>query len=102
MGILRYHNEDFELDDRILAHLQVVISTKLRRGENFFFTWHVPASAGSGRHAIWVDNGVPLHITFSGSKVPSLNREWIEAMIVTTATSGGLQLTEEPAPEKKT
>jgi hypothetical protein len=96
LGILRYHNEEFELDDRILAHMQVVISTKLRRAENFFLSWSIAASNGSGRHAIWIDNGVPLHITFSGSKVPTLNREWIEAMILNAAASGGVQLTDEP------
>ncbi|UYN83504.1 MAG: hypothetical protein KIT89_12610 [Microcella sp.] len=97
MGVLRYHNEDFSFDDRLLAHMQVVISTKLRRGENFFLTWALPADAGSGRHALWVDNGVPIHITYSGSRPPSLNREWIEHLILTSA-GGAVHLNDDPPP----
>jgi hypothetical protein len=95
MGTLRYHNEDFSFDDRMLAHVQIVISTKLRRGENFFLTWSVPAGNGSGRHALWIDNGVPLHITYSGSRAPQINREWIEALILSSAT-GGVHLADDP------
>ncbi|KTS55178.1 ATP-dependent DNA ligase, partial [Microbacterium testaceum] len=28
-----------EFEDRLLAHLQVVIGNKLRRGEPFYFVW---------------------------------------------------------------
>ncbi|MBX9719024.1 MAG: hypothetical protein K2X36_09325 [Microbacteriaceae bacterium] len=95
MGLLRYHNEEFGFDDRMLAHVQIVISTKLRRGENFFLTWTLPASSGSGRHALWIDNGVPLHITYSGSRPPQINREWIEALILSSAT-GAVNLVDDP------
>lgn len=95
MGTLRYHNEEFTFEDRVLAHLQVVISTKLRRSENFFLAWNVPAGSGSGRHALWIDNAIPLHITFSGSRPPQLNREWIESLMVSSVT-GGIRLSEEP------
>nr|WP_218857185.1 hypothetical protein [Leifsonia soli] len=75
--------------------MQIAISTKLRRGENFFLTWPVPAELGSGRHTVWVDNGVPLHIFFSGSKVPTLNKDWIEAMIQTASRASGMIVMEE-------
>jgi len=97
MGVLRYHDEEFSFDDRLLAHIQVVVSTKLRRGENFFLTWAMPASSGSGRHALWVDNGVPIHITYSGSRAPSLNREWIEQLILASA-GGAVHVNEDPPP----
>lgn len=38
-----------DFDDRILAHLQLVITTKLRRSEAFTFTWKDDASIGDGR-----------------------------------------------------
>lgn len=98
MGTLRYHNEEFSFDDRVLTHLQIVISTKLRRSESFFLTWNVPAGSGSGRHALWIDNAIPLHITFSGSRTPQINREWIESLLVASVT-GGIHLSEEPPAE---
>jgi hypothetical protein len=95
VGTLRYDGESYELDDRVLFHMQIAVSTKLRRGENFFLTWPVAAELGSGRHTIWVDNGVPLHIFYSGSKSPALNKDWIEAMIQSGARASGMYLMEE-------
>jgi hypothetical protein len=95
VGVLRYQNEEFAFDDRMLAHLQIVISTKLRRSENFFLSWAVPVEGGGGRHALWIDNGVPVHITYAGSRAPQINREWIEALILSSAT-GGVHITDDP------
>ncbi len=97
MGALYYDGVEFELDDRILTHLQIVISTKLRRGEDFFFSWHLPVERGSGRNAVWIDNGVPIRFFYSGSRNISVNREWIESMIVSAGRASGLVLGEEPA-----
>jgi hypothetical protein len=95
VGTLSYDGENFELDDRVLTHLQIAISTKLRRGENFFLSWQVPVERGSGRHAIWIDNGVPIHFYYSGSRAISINRDWIESMIVSAGRASGLVLIEE-------
>ena len=59
----------------------------------------LPSSAGSGRHALWIDNGVPIHISYSGSRAPVINREWVESLILSSAT-GGVHLSEEP-PEQE-
>ena len=98
MGVLFYDGEEFDFDDRALAHLQIVISTKLRRGESFFLSWTVPIERGSGRHSIWLDNGVPVHFFFEGSKPPTVNREWIEGLLLSAGRANGLQLSEEPEP----
>lgn len=62
MGKLLYGEHSYELEDRLLAHLQVIVGMKLRRGENFFVTWRNPTSNGSGRQSLWIDNG--LHLSF--------------------------------------
>ena len=98
VGTLHYDGREYELDDRVLAHLQVVISTKLRRGENFFLTWIQPQERGSGRHTIWVDNGVPLHIYYNGSRLPAINRDWVEQLMLSAGRATGLQLGDEPEP----
>jgi hypothetical protein len=98
VGSLHYDGREFELEDRTLAHLQIVISTKLRRRECFFLTWVQPQERGSGRHTIWVDNGVPMHIFFAGSRLPGINRAWIDEMLVSAGRASGLQLGEEPDP----
>jgi hypothetical protein len=96
VGTLHYDGREYELDDRTLAHLQIVISTKLRRRECFFLTWVQAPERGSGRHTIWVDNGVPLHMFYGGSRLPAINREWIDALLVAAGKTAGLQLMDEP------
>lgn len=97
MGKLTYDSTlvaDF--DDRVLAHLQVVIGAKLRRGESFYFTWRDDPQVGDGRSTIWLNPGIPLGYKYFGSRPPSLNRDWIEALMVTANSSGGLRIVSEP------
>jgi hypothetical protein len=95
MGQLIYGPTTYVLDDRVLAHLQVVVGMKLRRGENFFVSWRSPDASGDGRQSVWIDNGMHLGFHYDGSRVPPVNREWAEAMVSSAATNFGLQLTDE-------
>jgi len=95
MGTLHYDGKAFPMDDRVLVHLQVVMSMKLRRNENFFLLWRNSASAGGGRNAIWIDNGVPIFCEYDGSRLPAINRDWIETLAGSASTNFGLQITEE-------
>lgn len=94
MGILTYDEHPYALEDRLLAHLQVVISLKLRRREGFFLSWGAPADEG-GRHSIWIDNGVSIRFQFDGSRPPSINRDWVETLVLSANTNSGLVLTAE-------
>ena len=95
MGKLVYGATEFDLDDRLLAHLQVITSIKLRRGENFFVTWRNSPPRGSGRQSVWIDNGLHLAFAYDGSRPPEVNRDWIEAMSTSASSTFGLQLTDE-------
>jgi hypothetical protein len=90
MGSLVYESMAFEFDDRLLAHLQIVIVNKLRRGESFVMSWRVSADAGSGRAAIWMHPSLPLYFEFGGSRVPSINREWLGRLANSADSSLGL------------
>lgn len=86
---------DFE--DRVLAHLQVVISNKLRRGESFVFTWRDDASLGDGRTSVWLNANLAMSFKYFGSRAPALNRTWIEALAITANSPTGLYVVPEPA-----
>jgi hypothetical protein len=94
MGTLQYGQRSYKVEDRLLAHLQVLISIKLRRRENFFVSWPKSTMEGSGRVSIWVDNGVPIACEYDGSKAPAIQREWVESMVEAASSSLGLQITE--------
>ena len=46
----------FEIDDRALAHLRIVIMNKLRRSESFMFDLTI--SDGSGHRSFWINPAV--------------------------------------------
>ncbi|WPO86269.1 ATP-dependent DNA ligase [Herbiconiux sp. KACC 21604] len=87
---------EVEFDDRVLAHLQVVIGAKLRRGESTFFSWRDSADSGDGRTTTWVHPLADVTFKFYGHRNPSINGAWVEALMLEANKPGGLQLVEEP------
>lgn len=85
-----------EVDDRALAHLQVVIIDKLRRGEHFA----VSLSDGTRLAMMWVGPSTPLQFIYHSSRGERLNRAWIEALATEGGFSGVLALSPEPPPER--
>lgn len=97
MGTLTYDSTlAADFDDRTLAHIQFVIGAKLRRDEPFFFTWKDDTSIGDGRSTIWVHPAVSLTFKFVGSRMPTISREWIDLLILSANSAGGLHLVPEP------
>jgi hypothetical protein len=86
-----------DLDDRALAHLQIVIGNKLRRGEAFAFSWAKDASLGHGRTTVWIHPGSTLVFSFHGGRAPQINRTWVEALMMAANSPHGLYLLPEPA-----
>lgn len=97
MGRLTYDSTlTAEFDDRVLAHLQVVIGAKLRRGESFQFSWRDDPEVGAGRNTLWMDEAVPLSFKYYGGRAPVLNPAWIEALMTTANSVNGLRIVPEP------
>lgn len=83
-------------DDRVLAHLQVVIWSKLRRGECFSFTWSETVAEGSGRKSVWLSPSIPVAFEYFGSRTPVLNMNWVQALTKSANSTAGLHLVAEP------
>ena len=97
MGTFTYDSSlTADFDDRVLAHIQLVIGAKLRRGESFYFSWRDDPLAGGGRSTVWVHPGISLSYKYFGSKSPALNREWVNALSQSANSAGGLQVVAEP------
>lgn len=97
MGTLSYDtNFSADFDDRTLAHLQVVIGAKLRRGESFHFSWMNEQAAGHGRTTIWLHPTVPLIYSYLGNRQPAINRAWVEALMTSANSVAGLHIVPEP------
>lgn len=101
MGFLNYAcAQEYEFEDRTLAHLKVAISMKLRRQECFLMSWTNPAERGSGRTSIWLAPNIPLAFRFSGSRSPSLSETWLTALNELSHTPRGLIVMTEQEAER--
>lgn len=97
MGRLTYDGTvKVDFDDRLLAHLQLVIGAKIRRGESFHFSWRDDPSVGDGRTVIWIHPHASLSYKYYGGKQPTINRQWLEDLTVVANSSGGLHIVPEP------
>jgi len=83
------------IDDRALAHLKVVIATKLRRSESFTVTWQHPDDQPRGRSTIWLHPSIPLRFVFDDPEPTNLSRAWIEELASSANSSGGITLVAE-------
>lgn len=82
-------------EDRALAHLKVVIATKLRRSESFTVSWRHPDEQERGRSTIWLHPSIPLRFVFDDPEAPELSRAWLEELAHSANTSGGIMLVAE-------
>lgn len=92
MGSLHYGTLDgsIEVDDRALAHLKLVITTKLRRGESFTLSWRHPDGQPKGRSTIWLHPSIPLRFTFDDPAPAELDHEWLDELAHSSHSTGGI------------
>jgi len=96
MGTIQYGSGDeIHIEDRALAHIKVVVATKLRRNESFTLSWKHPEGDPAGRSTIWLHPSIPLRFTFEEPEAPPLNLRWIEELMHSANTSGGIMLIDE-------
>lgn len=97
MGNLTYDQSlTMEFDDRTLGHLQIVIGSKLRRSESFYFSWKDDKRVSDGRTTIWLNPTISLVFKYYGSRMPALNREWLILLEQSANAPHGLQALPEP------
>jgi hypothetical protein len=98
VGTLIYGGSAMEIgiDDRALAHLQIVVGARLQARERFFLSWRDHSDVGSGRSAVWIDPSVCLVFRYSDARPVRINRAWLDALSASDNGSGTLILVPEP------
>ena len=93
MGSLHYGSPPatFEIDDRALTHVELVVVAKLRRNESFALT----VDAAGGRSVVWINPSSTLRFEFT-STAHEINREWLDELMDSANTTAGLHVTPEP------
>ncbi|SDO46380.1 hypothetical protein SAMN04487848_1013 [Microbacterium sp. ru370.1] len=92
MGSLFYGSSEraIEIPDRILAHVKVVIATKLRRGESFTMSWRHPSGESAGRSTIWIQPSIPLRFVFGSVEPEMLDPALLQTYANSSNSSSGL------------
>lgn len=91
MGHLFYgtSTESIQIPDRLLAHIKVVVTTKLRRSESFTLSWtHVDGTPG--RSTLWLQPAIPLRFVFDSAEPEALNSSTLKKMADMANSSVGL------------
>ena len=96
MGTFRYGSpeQSCTIDDRALAHLQIVIISKLRYGERFAFSCR---DEGSGASTMfWLSPSIPMWFDVFEPAPIMINPRWLHALERTAGTVQGLHVVDEP------
>jgi len=83
------------IEDRALAHVKIAITTKLRRGESFTLSWRHTDDQPRGRTTVWLHPSIPVRFVFDEPEAPELNREWVEDLMRSANSTGGIELVPE-------
>jgi len=93
MGTMQHGNISVEFEDRLLSHLQIVIVQRFRRNESLVVSWLDALSVGDGRSSMWMTPTLPVYFKFAGSRVPAIDRDWLDRLTESAGSSTGLILT---------
>ena len=83
------------IEDRMLLHLQVVIVTKLRRGERFLFRCDTDEHIRCG-DSFWMSPDIPVRFAFDRPTAATLDSAWLTLLAHVANTTAGLWLVPEP------
>lgn len=90
MGMMSYDTLSVQFDDRVLAHLHVVILRKFRARESFVMSWADGVVTGSGRTVIWLTPSLPIVFKFAGSRSPEIDQAWLDILSASADGPRGL------------
>ena len=98
MGRMFYgtSSEAIEIEDRLLAHVQTVTITKLRRGESFCMSW--TSTNGHGRETVWVQPSIPIRFVTDEDAAGDFDRDLLTRLMDAANSHRGLDLSSEKPP----
>ena len=93
MGVFVYdESRAIHLDDRVLAHLQIVVIDKLRRREAFALNLR----SDGVMVTMWLTSFSALQFIYEGNRQPRINWPWVELLAGEASLRGTLELLPEP------
>lgn len=100
MGVLIFNRQEYDFNDRLLAHLQEAITGKLLRRESFAMSW--TANQGFAPHptTLWVTPSTAMEFYFSNDRDEQINSTWVDAMEWSAYRESGMEIMSEESASK--
>lgn len=94
MGKLTYGaiQRQIVMDDRLLAHLEVVVIARLRRNNALTLRWVEKPEAGDGRRSIWLHPNSDLYFEYDDADHGELDRELLDRLVRAADSNAGINL----------
>ncbi|WP_345800629.1 hypothetical protein AAIB33_14290 [Microbacterium sp. AZCO] len=91
MGTLHYGSPaaEFAIDDRTLAHLELVILAKFRRRESVALA--LTDESNERRQVLWLSTSSTLRFEYE-ARMPEINRVWLQELVESANSPGGLRI----------
>jgi hypothetical protein len=80
------------IDDRLLAHIEVVVLSRLRRNNAFALRWTEAGGEQPGRRTIWIHQGTDLCFEYDAAEQGELDRELLDQLAKAADSNGGINL----------
>lgn len=96
MGKLYYGSESTPavIPDRLLAHIKVVATTKLRRGESFTLSWRHTGDEPGGKTSLWMQPAIPLRFVFDSAEPDEIDPKYLKELAESAYSNAGLVIDE--------
>lgn len=102
MGQLFYGSETQPavIPDHLLAHVKVVATTKLRRGECFTLSWAHPEDVPGGRTSIWMQPAIPLRFVFDSPEQDDIDPAYLQELAEAANKNSGIVIDWRESPDR--
>jgi hypothetical protein len=80
------------IPDRLLAHVKVAMTTKLRRGESFTLSWQHIDPEQPGRSSLWIHPAIELRFVFDRADPEALDPQLLQRLVRQADTNSGLSI----------
>ncbi len=80
------------MDDRLLAHLEAVVLSRLRRNNAFALHWKERSDTGEGRRTVWVHPAADLYFEYDSANPGEMDRELLDGLAKAADSNQGINL----------
>lgn len=94
MGKLIYgaFQRQIVIEDRLLAHVEAVVLSRLRRNNAFALRWREKSGNGNGRRTVWIHPSADLYFEYESAEPGEMDRDLLDRLAKAADSNQGINL----------